>query len=86
MEQEKRVQKSEDVTERLIAEYEMRLPNEPNNLKLLRSLAELYAQKKQFTKSLEIYDRIKASDMAGSDPSLDRAIADTRVKSQKRDP
>lgn len=80
LEQEKRVQKSEDVTERLIAEYESRLPGEPNNLKLLRSLAELYTQKKQFTKSLEIYERIKSSDMAGSDPSLDRAIADTRVK------
>ena len=80
LEQEKRVQKSEDVTERLIAEYELRLPNEPGNLKLLRSLAELYTQKKQFTKSLEIYDRIKTSDLAGSDPSLDRAIADTRVK------
>ncbi len=80
LEQEKRVQKSEDVAERLIAEYESRLPSEPNNLKLLRSLAELYAQKKQFAKSLDIYDRIKSSDMAGSDPSLDRAIADTRVK------
>ena len=80
LEQEKRVQKSEDVTERLIAEYESRLPGEPNNLKLLRSLAELYTQKKQFTKSLEIYERIKSSDLAGSDPSLDRAIADTRVK------
>jgi len=80
LEQEKRVQKNEDVTERLIAEYEMRLPNEPNNVKLLRSLAELYTQKKQFAKSLEVYERIKTSDLAGSDPSLDRAIADTRVK------
>lgn len=80
LEQEKRVQKSEDVAERLIAEYESRLPNEPNNLKLLRSLAELYSQKKQFAKSLEIYDRIKTSELAGGDPSLDRAIADTRVK------
>lgn len=80
LEQEKRVQKSENVAERLIAEYELRLPSEPNNLKLLRSLAELYAEKKQFTKSLEIYERIKSSDLAGGDPSLDRAIADTRVK------
>lgn len=83
LEQQNKVQKSENVTERLIAEYESRLPNEPNNLKLLRSLAELYTEKKQFAKSLEIYDRIKSSDLAGSDPSLDVAIAKTRVKNME---
>src|SRR6185503_9536730 len=41
LEQEKREVKSEDVAQRLITEYEQRLPNEPKNLKLLRSLAEL---------------------------------------------
>ena len=46
LEQEKRVVKSEEVTERLIGEYEARLQTEPNNLKLVRQLAELYAQKK----------------------------------------
>ena len=71
LEQEKRVQKSEDVTERLIGEYETRLQTEPNNLKLVRSLAELYTQKKQFDRALELYDRIKNSDM-GNDPSLDQ--------------
>ena len=45
LEQEKRVVKTEDVTERLIGEYEARLQTEPNNLKLVRQLAELYAQK-----------------------------------------
>ncbi len=76
LEQEKRMVKTEDVTERLIAEYEERLPAEPNNLKLLRSLAELYTQKKRFDEALSYYDRIKTSE-AGTDPSLDRAIADT---------
>ena len=84
LEQQNKVQKSDDVAERLVAEYEMRLPNEPNNLKLLRSLAELYAQKKQFTKSLEIYERIKGSEMAANDPSLDQAIANTRVKKMEQ--
>ena len=64
-------QKSEDITERLIGEYEARLHNEPNNLKLVRSLAELYTQKKQFDRALELYERIKRSDM-GNDPSLDQ--------------
>ena len=79
LEQEKRVQKSEDVTERLIGEYETRLQTEPNNLKLIRSLAELYTQKKQFDRALELYDRVKNSDM-GNDPSLDHAIANTIVR------
>jgi tetratricopeptide (TPR) repeat protein len=80
LEQEKRVQKTEDVAERLINEYETRLKTEPDNLKLIRSLAELYTQKKQFAPALALYDRIKTSDMGASDATLDRAIADTKVK------
>ena len=79
LEQEKRVQKSEDVAERLIGEYEARLHTEPNNLKLVRSLAELYTQKKQFDGALNLYDRVKKSDV-GNDPSLDQAIANTVVR------
>ena len=79
LEQEKRVVKSEDVTERLIGEDEARLKTEPNNLKVVRRLAELYAQKKQFERALELYERIKNSEM-GNDPSLERAIADTIVR------
>ncbi len=80
LEQEKRVEKSEDVTERLITEYESRLPGEPNNLKLLRSLAELYTQKKQFDRALEYYERVKASESSGHDSALERAISETRVR------
>ncbi len=79
LEQEKRVQKSEDTAERLIGEYETRLPNEPGNLKLMRSLAELYTQKNRFLPALELYQRIKSSDM-GNDATLDRAIADTNLR------
>lgn len=77
LEQQNRMEKTEDVAERLIREYEARLHSEPNNLKLLRSLAELYTQKKQFDQALSYYERIKASDL-GQDASLDRAIAETR--------
>ncbi|MDD5141732.1 MAG: hypothetical protein PHY43_15895 [Verrucomicrobiales bacterium] len=79
LEQEKRAVKTEDTTERLIGEYETRLETEPDNLKLVRSLAELYTQKKQFARALEFYDRIKASGM-GNDPSLETAIANTIVR------
>jgi tetratricopeptide (TPR) repeat protein len=79
LEQEKRVQKTENVTDRLIGEYELRLKTDPENLKLLRSLAELYTQKKEFDKALGYYDRIKSSEM-GSDASLDRAIGETKAR------
>ena len=79
LEQEKRVVKTEDTAERLIGEYEARLQAEPNNLKLVRSLADLYTQKKQFDKAMELWDRVKNSEM-GNDPSLERAMANTIVR------
>ena len=79
LEQEKRVVKAEDVAERLIGEYEARLETEPDNLKLVRELAKLYTEKKQFDRALEFYDRIRNSPM-GNDPSLERAIAETNVR------
>lgn len=79
LEQEKRVVKAEDVAERLIAEYQARLPNEPHNLKLIRSLAELYTQKKRFDEALAYYDRIRASE-GGGNPTLERSIAATIVR------
>jgi tetratricopeptide (TPR) repeat protein len=79
LEQQNRQVKTEDVAERLIGEYETRLKAEPKNLKLVRSLAELYTQKKQYDKALSYYEQIKASDV-GADASLDRSIAETTVR------
>jgi tetratricopeptide (TPR) repeat protein len=79
LEQQNRQVQPEDKAEMLIRDYENRVKNEPNNLKILRNLAELYTQKKQYDKALEYYDRIKASDI-GADASLDRGIADTRLR------
>jgi len=80
LEQASRVQKTEDVAERLIGEYETKLQNEPNNLKTLRNLAELYSQKKQYDRAIEYYERIKASEAGSGDSGLDRAIAETKVR------
>jgi len=79
LEQAQRVHKTEDVTERLIGEYEARLQSEPNNPKLMRSLAELYTQRKQFDKAQAWYERLKSS-AQGNDASLDQAIAQTAVR------
>jgi len=79
LEQEKRTVKNEDVNDKLIREYETRLQSEPGNLKVVRSLAEIYTEKKQFDKALELYDRVKNSEM-GNDPTLEQAITKTKVK------
>ena len=84
LEQENRVHKTEDVSERLIAEYEERLKTEPNNTKLIRSLAELYTQKKQFDRATVYYERIRSVDI-GADAGLDRSISDMTVRRLEHD-
>jgi len=77
LEQANRVQKTEDTAARLIKEYEARLVSEPENMKMIRSLAELYTEKKEFDRALEMYARIKNSTHGSADSALDRAIAET---------
>jgi tetratricopeptide (TPR) repeat protein len=79
IEQENRQVKTEDVAEKLIREQEARLKIEPDNLKLMRSIAELCVQKRDFDKALEYYNRVAATD-GGADPSLERAIADVTIR------
>ena len=79
LEQEKREVKTTDVADRLIRDYEQQIAAEPKNLKKLRSLAELYAQKKDFDKALEYCERIRTN-QDGADPSLDKLISDFALK------
>jgi tetratricopeptide (TPR) repeat protein len=79
MEQEGRQVKTEEVSQKMITEYEARLAAEPNNLKLLRNVAELYEQQKEFDKALETYQRIVAQE-GNTDASLQKVIAETTVK------
>jgi tetratricopeptide (TPR) repeat protein len=79
LEQEKRAVKTEDMTARLLAECEARIAQEPGNLRLLRSAAELCTQKNEFDKALEYYRRITTTE-GEADPSLERAIAETTVR------
>jgi tetratricopeptide (TPR) repeat protein len=79
LEQANRQVKSEDVTSRMIKEHEARLVNEPNNFKVLRTIAELHAQRKDFDKALEAYNRIVSQEGA-TDSSLLKAISETTVK------
>jgi predicted Zn-dependent protease len=80
LEQEQRVVKSADVGERLIAEYEARLAaGETGNARLIRSLAELYTEKKRFDDALKLYERLQATD-AASDPAFEKARSDAKVR------
>jgi len=80
LEQENRQVKAEDVAENLIKEYESRLQTEPNNLKVMRNLADLCVQKKNFARALEFYGKIKATDVGAADASLDKAIAEATAR------
>jgi tetratricopeptide (TPR) repeat protein len=79
LEQEQRQVKSDDVAGELIREYQARLEKQPNDRRLLRSIAELYAQQKDFDHALEYYVQINTIE-GQSDPSLEKAISDTRVR------
>jgi tetratricopeptide (TPR) repeat protein len=80
LEQENRQVKAEDTAANLIKEYETRLQTEPNNLKVMRNLADLYVQKKDFARALDVYGKIKATDIGAADASLDKAIADATAR------
>ena len=79
LEQEGRVQQTEDSAANLIEEYEKRLLTEPKNMKLIRSLAELHTQKNNLDKALAYYQQIKQSEM-GNDSSLDQAITNVVLR------
>lgn len=80
LEQQNRVQKSEDQGQNLINEYEARLKTEPNNVRLLRNLADLYKEKKKFDLALQYYDKIKSTEAGAADATIDAAIAQTKSK------
>lgn len=79
IEQENRQVKSDDVADRLMLEYEGRLAKEPDNLNLLRMMAQLCTQKNDFARALGFYSQITATE-GGNDPSLERAITDTHLR------
>ena len=78
LEQENRRSEQESTAENLIKEYELRLVDEPENLKLIRSLAELQSRVKDFDKSIGYYERFNKTNLR-SDAAVDRAILDTKL-------
>jgi tetratricopeptide (TPR) repeat protein len=68
-----------DVTRRLLDEKEAQLVNEPKNLKVLRNIAELYTERKDYDRALQAYQRIVATE-GQADAGLQKAMADVTVR------
>jgi predicted Zn-dependent protease len=79
LEQESRQVKTDDIVDRQITKLEAEIAQAPNDFKKLRSVAELYAQKKDYDHALETYNRIVEKE-GGADPGLLKVIADTTAK------
>lgn len=79
LEQQHRLVKDEEVAASLITEYEARLEKEPDNLKLLRDLADLYLKKKDFANTTRYLEQYLAQ--AGvNDPMILETIRNARLE------
>ena len=79
LEQQSRVVRAEDMVENLINEKLEALAKDPENPVIQRELGKLYAQKDNFEEALRYLEELQAKE-GGSDPSLEREIADTKIK------
>jgi len=78
LEQEHRLVKDDDVAAVMISENEARLGKDPDNLKLIRDIADLYANKKDFintTRYLELY----LAKAGVNDPMILEALRDSKL-------
>jgi tetratricopeptide (TPR) repeat protein len=73
LEQEQRQVQTGDAAHRLLEEYEKRLQVEPDNVKLLRTVAERHVQMKNYDRALEVYHQLAAKD---PDPTIQKSISD----------
>lgn len=79
LEQESRVMRAEDVIENLIKEKLEALAKDPDSPVIKRELGKLYGQKGDHDKALQYLEKLFASE-GGTDPSLEREIADIKAK------
>lgn len=79
LEQESRITKDGAQATSLLEEYEARLVNEPENLKLLKNIVDLLNQQKDHYRALEFYNRIEAISGA-MDAGLERERFETVIK------
>lgn len=79
LEQESRITKDATQAQNLIEQYTARLATEPTNLKLLRNIAELCTQQKDYYRAIEFYNKIE--EIPGAmDATLEQARNDAIVR------
>lgn len=79
LEQESRITKDVAQSQNLIEQYLARVEAEPGNIKLLRNIAELYAQQKNYYRAIEFYHKIE--EIPGAmDAALEQARNDMVVR------
>jgi tetratricopeptide (TPR) repeat protein len=78
LEQEAKVVRSEERIDDLIVDVQTRLEQQPNNVSLVRKLADLYMQKNDFDNAEKCL--AAALKQEGSDPSLEKMLGDLRVR------
>jgi len=83
LEQENRQVKTGDIANRLLQDYEKRLQDDPNNVKLMRNIAEMNANQKHYDRALEVYQQI-ASREGGADPGIQKAISELTHKKHEQ--
>lgn len=79
IEQEQRQVKTGDVAAKLLAEYEKRLQEDPTNVKLMRNIAEMNAQQKNYDRALEVYNQLALRE-GSADPAIQKAISELTGK------
>lgn len=79
LEQEQRTVKDPEVAARLIGEYQTRLEAEPENLKLMSQIAELYAERREYQLAIEHLERMQATGGV-ADPAIARKIHEYQLK------
>lgn len=79
LEQAARVVRTEDMTENLIRDNLAKLQTDPTNPVLQRELGRLYSQQGDFDTALQYLEKLLTAE-AGGDPTLERDIADVKIK------
>ncbi len=79
LEQESRMVRAEDMVENLIREKLQALAKDPDNPVIQRELGKLYAQKENYEEGLRYLEALYAKE-GGTDPSLEREIAEIKTK------
>ena len=80
LEQEQRLVKTDDVAEQLIQDQLSQLEANPNNIKVLQKIAELYTQKNDLDQAGAYYHRLLDSTEGTPDATIQKAVDDLKIR------